>query len=95
MLPTQNLPMAEGEQAAQWDSTRAEAYCSALTTLLFSWERNVHAHLGYFPEGFRDSLRASVASKLESLKEELAANLRAVEAAIKTLKDSEAGADCS
>ena len=72
-------------------------HCENLSELLLRWEAAVHAELGYFPVGFRRSIRNHVNAYLSKLQEDLEVELRAVTTARKAmaLDRSEDDATCT
>lgn len=59
----------------------------ALQDLLLSWEQQVHARLGYFPDGFRETCRNHVLAYLGNVETELERDLTAVRSSMVMLGD--------
>jgi hypothetical protein len=68
-----------------------QAHCDCLTRLLFAFEANVHARLGYFPAGLREDCRKHVQDYLESLHNELAQELQSVQQNLVAVKAQKGG----
>ena len=64
------------------------AHCDCLIRLLFALEANVHARLGYFPVGLRESCREHVKAYLSSLECELTEELESVQRNLRGLQDN-------
>lgn len=64
-----------------------QTHCDCLTRLLFALEANVHARLGYFPDGLREDCRGHVQAYLGSLRNELARELQSVEQSLAVVQN--------
>lgn len=56
-------------------------HVARVKSLALSWDRAVHEELGYFPDAFRETIRAHLAGYLRVLAEELQRDLSAVQEA--------------
>jgi hypothetical protein len=54
--------------------------------LVVAWEGQLHERLGYYPAGFRATVRASICEQLAELSERLHAELNAARAATEALR---------